>query len=130
MALDRRIVELYDEYIHKPLDRHSFMNRLIAIAGSVAATEAALALPEPNYAQARQVAPDDARLETKPIGETHNGVRFRGYLVTPRAAAKRGGVLVIHAFHNDASADRYDAAAARLAWERTVAFLAAETGAA
>ena len=34
MALDRRIVDLYDEYTHKPLDRRSFMNRLIAIAGS------------------------------------------------------------------------------------------------
>ena len=37
---------------------------------------------------------------------------------------------VDHAFHNDTSAERYNAAAAKLAWERTVAFLAAETGAA
>ncbi len=96
MALDRRIVELYDEYTHKPLDRRSFMSRLIAIAGSVAAAEAALALLEPNYAQAQQVAPDDARLETKRVDETLNGVRLRGYLVTPKAAARRGGVLVIH----------------------------------
>ena len=34
MALDRRIVELYDEYTHKPLDRRVFMNRLLAIAGT------------------------------------------------------------------------------------------------
>ena len=31
---------------------------------------------------------------------------------------------VNHAFHNDASAERYDAAAARKAWEATLAFLA------
>ena len=37
---------------------------------------------------------------------------------------------VDHAFHNDTSAERYNAAAAKLAWDRTVAFLAAETGAA
>lgn len=96
MALDRRIVELYDEYTHKPLDRRSFMSRLVAIAGSVAAAEAALALLEPNYAQAQQVAPDDGRLESKRVDETVNGVRLRGYLVTPKAVARRGGVLVIH----------------------------------
>lgn len=96
MALDRRIVELYDEYTHKPLDRRSFMNRLVALAGSAAAAEAALALLEPNYAQARQVAPDDARLETRRIAETVGGVALKGYLVVPKTPARRGGVLVIH----------------------------------
>lgn len=96
MALDRRIVELYDEYTHKPLDRRSFMNRLIAIAGSAAAAEAALALLEPNYAQAQQVPADDARIESRRIDETIGGVRLKGYLVTPKTQAKRGGVLVIH----------------------------------
>lgn len=96
MALDRRIVELYDEYTHKPLDRRSFINRLIAIAGSVAAAEAALALLEPNYAQAQQIAADDARIESKRIDEAIGGVKLRGYLVTPKTQAKRGGVLVIH----------------------------------
>ncbi|AZO80267.1 MULTISPECIES: dienelactone hydrolase family protein [unclassified Bosea (in: a-proteobacteria)] len=96
MALDRRIVELYDEYTHKPLDRRSFMNRLIAIAGSAAAAEAALSLLEPNYAQAQQVTADDARIESKRIDETIGGVKLKGYLVTPKTQAKRGGVLVIH----------------------------------
>lgn len=96
MALDRRIVELYDEYTHKPLDRRSFMNRLVAIAGSAAAAEAALALLEPNYAQAQQIAPDDARLQTQRLDETVGGVRLKGYLVTPKTQARRGGVVVIH----------------------------------
>ncbi|WID99061.1 dienelactone hydrolase family protein [Bosea vestrisii] len=96
MALDRRIVELYDEYTHKPLDRRSFMNRLIAIAGSAAAAEAALSLLEPNYAQAQQVTADDARIEGRRIDETIGGVRLKGYLVTPKTQGRRGGVLVIH----------------------------------
>ncbi|CAN7482438.1 dienelactone hydrolase family protein [Bosea sp. LjRoot90] len=96
MALDRRIVELYDEYTHKPLDRRSFMNRLIAIAGSAAAAEAALTLLEPNYAQAQQVTADDARIEGRRIDETIGGVKLKGYLVTPKTQARRGGVLVIH----------------------------------
>ena len=57
MALDRRIVELYDEYTHKPLDRRVFFNRLMVLAGSATAAEAALAVLEPNYAQAQQIAP-------------------------------------------------------------------------
>jgi carboxymethylenebutenolidase len=96
MALDRRIVELYDEYTHKPLDRRSFMNRLVAIAGSAAAAEAALALLEPNYAHAQQVTPDDPRLQTQRVDETVGGVKLRGYLVMPKTQARRGGVLVIH----------------------------------
>ena len=96
MALDRRIVELYDEYTHKPLDRRVFMNRLLAIAGTAAAAEAALALLEPNYAHAQQVAPDDARITASRFGQTVDGVALKGYLVTPKAEAKRGGVLVIH----------------------------------
>lgn len=96
MALDRRIVELYDEYTHKPLDRRVFMNRLLAIAGTAAAAEAALALLEPNYAQAQQVAPDDARITTSRFDQAVDGVALKGYLVTPKAEAKRGGVLVIH----------------------------------
>lgn len=96
MALDRRIVELYDEYTHKPLDRRVFMNRLLAIAGTAAAAEAALALLEPNYAHAQQVAADDARITTSRLDQTIDGVALKGYLVTPKAEAKRGGVLVIH----------------------------------
>ena len=51
-----------------------------------------------------------------------------------KAAGIRHEIIVYpdvdHAFHNDTSAERYNAAAAKQAWERAVAFLAAETGAA
>ncbi|AMJ61863.1 dienelactone hydrolase family protein [Bosea sp. PAMC 26642] len=96
MALDRRIVELYDEYTHKPLDRRIFMNRLVLLAGSATAAQAALALLEPNYAQAQQIAPDDARLTTSRLDQTVDGVALKGYLVAPKAEGRRGGVLVIH----------------------------------
>jgi carboxymethylenebutenolidase len=96
MALDRRIVELYDEYTHRPLDRRIFMNRLLAIAGSAAAAEAALALLEPNYARAQQVAPDDARIVASRLDATVEGVVLKGYLAAPKAGGRRGGVLVIH----------------------------------
>lgn len=96
MALDRRIVELYDEYTHGPLDRRVFMNRLILVAGSTAAAEAALAVLEPNYALAQQIKPDDERLLASRLEQSVDGVMLKGYLVTPRAQSRRGGVLVIH----------------------------------
>ncbi|AOG07774.1 MULTISPECIES: dienelactone hydrolase family protein [unclassified Bosea (in: a-proteobacteria)] len=96
MALDRRIVELYDEYTHKPLDRRVFFNRLMVLAGSTAAAEAALALLEPNYAQAQQIAPDDGRLTSERLETRVDGVLLRGYLAVPKTAGRRGGVLVIH----------------------------------
>ncbi len=96
MALDRRIVELYDEYTHKPLDRRVFFNRLMALAGSAAAAEAALALLEPNYAHAQQIAPDDARIVAERLDVSVDGVPLKGYLVAPKAGGRRGGVLVIH----------------------------------
>ena len=50
-----------------------------------------------------------------------------------KAAGIRHEIIVYpdvdHAFLNDTSAERYNAAAAKQAWERSVAFLAAETGA-
>ena len=94
--LDQRIIDLYDEYTHKPLDRRVFMNRLLAIAGTTAAAEAALALLEPDYAHAQQVAPDDARITASRFDRTVDGVVLNGYLVARKAEAKRGGVLVIH----------------------------------
>lgn len=96
MALDRRIVELYDEYTHKPLDRRVFMNRLLVLAGSTAAAEAALSVLEPNYAQAQQIAPQDDRLVTARLDQSVDGVALKGYLAMPKTPAKRGGVLVIH----------------------------------
>ncbi|KPF64181.1 carboxymethylenebutenolidase [Bosea sp. AAP35] len=96
MALDRRIVELYDEYTHKPLDRRVFFNRLMVLAGSAAAAEAALSVLEPNYAQAQQIAPDDARIAVERLDVVAGGVALKGHLATPKAAGRRGGVLVIH----------------------------------
>ena len=33
--MDQRIINLYDEYTHKPLNRNEFLRRLALLAGSV-----------------------------------------------------------------------------------------------
>ena len=35
--MDQRIINLYDEYTHKPLSRQEFMKRLVQLTGGLAA---------------------------------------------------------------------------------------------
>lgn len=95
--MDPRIITLYDEYTHKPLERRVFLERLAVLAGGTAAAMTLLPLLENNYAQAAIVDPADPRVATSTI--TYKGVTgdIRGYLAVPNAGpAKRAGVIVIH----------------------------------
>ena len=93
--MDQRIVDLYDEFTHKPLARRVFMKRLVMLTGSVAAAEIALSRLQPNYAHAAIVPENDARISASRIEVA--GVR--AYQVAPRnitAEASRNVVIVIH----------------------------------
>jgi carboxymethylenebutenolidase len=95
--MDRRIIELYDEYTHKPLERRVFMRRLAALTGSTAAAFALLPMLENNYAQAAIVDPGDARVSGGMINYPGASGALRAYLATPKSGpAKRAGVIVIH----------------------------------
>jgi carboxymethylenebutenolidase len=92
--MNQSIINLYDEYTHKPLPRRVFMERLIGMVGSIAAANAALALLEPNAARAQTVAPDDARIATTENHTLAPGVV--GLLALPRDNKRLGFVLVVH----------------------------------
>jgi carboxymethylenebutenolidase len=95
--MDRRIIDLYDEYTHRPLPRRMFIERLAALAGSSAAAMALLPLLENNYAKAAIVAADDARLDTSRVSYKGASGDVRAYLaVAKETGAKRAGVIVIH----------------------------------
>ena len=95
--MDPRIIRLYDEYTHKPLERRVFLERLVILAGSAAAANALLPLLENNYAKAAIVEPADARLETGRIAYKGAAGDVRAYLAIPKnGAAKRAGVVVVH----------------------------------
>jgi len=95
--MDRRIVELYDEYTHAPLERRVFLRRLAALTGSTATAFAVLPLLENNYAQAAIVAPNDSRVSASMINYPGASGGLRAYLATPTSGpAKRAGVIVIH----------------------------------
>lgn len=93
--MDQRIIELYDEYTHAPLDRRVFLERLTALTGSIAAAMAALPLLE-NRAVAAVVAPDDARVTAATVEFPGQGGDVKGYLAKPAGSAKSGAVVVIH----------------------------------
>ncbi len=95
--MDRRIIELYDEYTHRPLARRTFIERLAVLAGGSAAAMALLPLLDNNYANAATVNADDPRLDSSHITFKGASGDVRAYLVVPKQApAKRAGVIVIH----------------------------------
>jgi carboxymethylenebutenolidase len=94
--MKQRIIDLYDEYTHGPLDRRVFLARLAQAVGSTAAALALVPMLEANQARAALVPPSDSRLETGRT--TYSGATgdIKAYLARPKDAAKLPAVIVIH----------------------------------
>lgn len=94
--MDQKIIDLYDEYTHAPLERRVFLARLAGLTGSAAAALSLVPLIESNYARAATVPTDDRRLDigrTTYLGATGE---IKAYMVRPKGAAKLPAVIVIH----------------------------------
>lgn len=93
-VITQDMINAYDEFTHRSLDRRAFMERLTALAGSAAAAAIIAPMLAGNSAQAAIVAEDDPRL----MGETVSyGNGMTGYLVRqPLIATPLPGVVVIH----------------------------------
>lgn len=94
--MDQRIINLFDEYTHKPLSREQFLKKLAQLTGSTAAALAVLPLLEVNYAHAATVPQQDDRITTEYITYDAEGVAMRGYLAKPKKKGKHAAVLVVH----------------------------------
>jgi carboxymethylenebutenolidase len=94
--MDQRIINLFDEYTHKPLSREVFLKKLAMLTGSTAAAISILPLLEVNYAQAATVPLQDDRITTEYITYDAEGVVMRGYLAKPKKKGKYAAVMVIH----------------------------------
>lgn len=92
--MNQQIINLYDEYAHKPLSRQEFLNRLSKLAGSLAAATALLPLLELNYAHAATIKEDD--LFTERI--IYSGINgdMQAYVARPKEEKKYASVVVIH----------------------------------
>jgi carboxymethylenebutenolidase len=91
--MDQRIINLYDEYTHKPLKRSDFINRLVALTGSIAAASSVLPLLE-SCAAANKTATDE--LFTERISYSGSNGNMNAYIARPSREKKYGAVMVIH----------------------------------
>jgi carboxymethylenebutenolidase len=95
--MDQRIINLFDEYTHKPLKREDFLAKLTKLAGGTAAAMAILPMLEGKYAFANQVSEEDEDLTMEDISYASKNCTMKGYLVMPKnAKGKLGAVLVVH----------------------------------
>jgi carboxymethylenebutenolidase len=94
--MDQRIINLFDEYTHRPLSRKEFLDRLVSIPGGTALAAAALAMLEPGYAQAATISPLADELTEETVTWPGDGAPVSGYLVHAKGKKKRGAVVVIH----------------------------------
>lgn len=80
--MDQQIINLYDEYTHKPLSRQEFLKRLALLAGGTAAAMALLPLLEVNYAHAAVTTDDD--LFTEYISYPGVPGEMKAYVARPK----------------------------------------------
>jgi len=96
---DPEVMKLFDQYVHGQIDRRGFLDRAAryAVGGSTAA--GLLTALSPNFAHARKVAPDDARVKTAFVEfESPAGYgKVRAYVARPaQASGPLPAVLVVH----------------------------------
>jgi carboxymethylenebutenolidase len=92
--MDQQIINLYDEYTHKPLSRNEFLRRLALLAGGTAAAMTLLPLLEVNEAHAAVTGQED--LFTQRI--TYPGINgdMQAYVARPKEEKPYAAVVVIH----------------------------------
>jgi carboxymethylenebutenolidase len=93
--MNQKIINLYDEYTHKPLSRHEFMRRLIQLTGGVTAAMSILPLLEVNYKNAAVTADEDLFTERITYKGANDG-DMQAYVARPLKEDKYAAVIVIH----------------------------------
>ena len=92
--MDQKIINLYDEYTHRPLSRNEFLKRLAILAGGTAAAMMVLPMLEGNYASAAITKQDDLITENIKYPGVPN--EMTAYVARPKKEKKYAAVIVIH----------------------------------
>lgn len=92
--MDQQIINLYDEYTHKPLSREEFLRRLIKLTGGITAAMNVLPLIEVNYDKATFTQTDD--VFTERITYPGSNGDMKSYIARPLKESKYAAVMVIH----------------------------------
>ena len=120
---DPDVLILFDAYVHGAIDRRGFLHKASKYAAGGMTAAMMLEALNPRFAEAQQVAKDDARIKAEYVSfpsPQGNGTT-KGYLVRPaNASGKLPGVLVVH--ENRGLNPHIEDIARRLALENFVAF--------
>ncbi len=92
--MKQEIINLYDEYTHKPLKRSEFLRRLVLLTGSTMAAMAVLPLIEVNQAHAAVTPTED--LFTESISYPGIPQSMQAYVARPKKEKKYPAVIIIH----------------------------------
>jgi carboxymethylenebutenolidase len=93
--MDQRIINLYDEYTHKPLSRETFMKQLVKLTGSMAIAMTILPTLEGCYTKPITAATTDD-LFTERITYPGAAGEMKAYIARPKREKKYAAVMVIH----------------------------------
>lgn len=94
--MDQKIIELYDDFTHRHLDRRLFLEQLTKLLGSSAIAITVMASLRSNYALAETVAASDPRLIATRVVMPGSAGEVKAYLARPKGDAKLPGIVVIH----------------------------------
>ena len=92
--MDQKIINLYDEYTHKPLSRQDFLKRLTLLTGSTVAAMAVLPMLESNFATAAITGSQN--LFTEYVNYPGVPNEMKAYVARPLAEKKYAAIIVIH----------------------------------
>jgi carboxymethylenebutenolidase len=91
--ITQAMIDAYDDFTHRTLDRRGFMEKLTALTGSAAAAAVVAPLLAASPVSASIVADTDSRL----VSETVEYGAMKGYLTRPKSPARAlPGVIIIH----------------------------------
>jgi carboxymethylenebutenolidase len=94
--VDQKIIELYDDFTHRHLDRRLFIEQVTKLVGSSVLAMTIMAALRSDYARAATIPVDDARLTTQNVSMPGSSGAVKGYLARPKGDAKLPGIVVIH----------------------------------
>lgn len=92
--MNQEVINLFDEYTHKPLKREVFIKKLTVLVGSTAAAMSILPLLEANYVHAATTYYEGVTTEriTYPV----DGGEMKAFVAMPALKGKLPSVIVIH----------------------------------
>lgn len=117
------VLQLFDKYVHGDISRRGFLASAAKYAVLGLTAEGLLEALSPNFAEAQQISPNDARIKASYVEyPSPNGYgTLRGYLVQPaRFEGKLPTVLVVH--ENRGLNPHIEDIARRVALENFIAF--------